>query len=224
MRAPLGLVAALLLLSGLSHAQAPPPSFFAGRTNDELRAMATDPRGDVLLRRVAATRLVMALADAGDVAAADRAAREFAANIDPIAPKHLATLVRRGRAHLASLVTLGSTLAFAGVTLARARGELRRSAVAIRRLAPFLALLVGYVALVGGGLASRYENSSPLPFVVFGACMVPVVMLFGAWSALGPGRASARALRAGLAVVATLAVGFLAVEGVDPTFLEGVGL
>ena len=66
-------LAVALFWAQIAHAQAPPQSFFAGRSNDELRALASDPRNDVLLRRSAATTLVMTLADAGDPDAADAA-------------------------------------------------------------------------------------------------------------------------------------------------------
>jgi hypothetical protein len=77
---------------------------------------------------------------------------------------------------------------------------------------------------MGGYLASSYENGTPLPFFLFSAAMLPLVVIFRLWGVVGSIRPGARAGRGAAAVVATLALGFLVVEHVNTTFLEGFGL
>ena len=217
-------VFAASLLAGVAAAQAPPASFFAGRSNSELRDLASDPHNDVLLRRTAASRLVLSLTDAGDFDAVDAAAREFSRNIDPFAVKHVGAVRRRIRAHLASLVILAATLALAVISLVAGRRSLGKAVPAIRRIAPVTAFFFVYAGLVGGYLASRYENSSAVPFVLLAALMVPLVVILRAWSTVGSARLPARVGRGAVAVGATVALGFLVVEQVNPAFLEGFGL
>jgi hypothetical protein len=213
-----------LFATRFAEAQAPPWSFFDGRSNDELRALARDPHNDVLLRRSAATKLVRTLADSGDLDAADAAGREFVKNIDPLAIKHAEAVRRRSHAHVAALIALGVALGIAALSLARARALFASAVQAVRRLAPVFLFFFLYSGIVGGYLASRYENGSPLPFVVFAACMLPVAMLFRAWSAVGSPGLVARVGRASLAVTVTLATGFLVLEQVNPAYLAGVGM
>jgi hypothetical protein len=208
----------------VAHAQAPAASFFEGRTNDELRALASNPRADVLVRRGAATRLVIVLADAGDFGGAEAAGREFAKNIDPFAIKHAVAVQRRSRVHVAALSALGVALGVAVLSLVAARRVLTEALRAARRIAPVAMLFLVYTGLVGGYLASSYENSSSLPFVWFGALVAPLVLVFRAWSAVGSPRLAARIGRSMAAVAATVAVGFLVVEKINPTYLEGFGL
>jgi hypothetical protein len=217
-------LAVALFVTGRVHAQAPPPSFFAGRSNDELRALARDPQNDVLLRRTAATRLVMTLADDGDFDAADAAAREFANNIDPGAKKHARAVRRRGQVHVAALGALGVVLGMAGLSLVAARPSLAGALRAVRRIARPVTFFLVYAGLAGGYLASSYENSSSLPFVLFAAFMLPLVVMFRVWSAVGSPRLAARGARGAAAVAATLALGFLVVEKINPIYLEGFGL
>jgi hypothetical protein len=213
-----------LFVTSLAHAQAPPASFFEGRSNDELLALAQDPHNDVLLRRGAATRLVMNLADSGDFDAADAAARKLEKNIDPFAIQHSKAVRRRSHVHVVALGSLGLTLGLALLSVASGHRLLSSAIEAVRRLAPALALFAAYVGLVGGYLASRYENSSSLPFWFFSALLTPLVVVFRVWSAVGSPRFAAKVGRAGLAIAATLALGFLVVEQVNPSYLEGFGL
>jgi hypothetical protein len=217
-------LAIALFVTASAHAQAPPASFFDGRSNDELRALASDAKNDVLLRRSAATRLVMTLADAGEFDAADAAGREFAKNIDPASIKHVAAVRRRAHVHVVALGVLAVALGLAVLSLVAARRLLAaalRAAGAIARLVAFFLL---YAGLAGGYLASSYENGSPLPFMLFAGLMLPLVLLLRMWSAVGSPRLAARIGRALAAVGATLAVGFLVVEHVNPAYLEGFGL
>jgi hypothetical protein len=217
-------LAALSLITAIARAQAPPPSFFAGRSKGELRNLASDPRNDVLLRRSAATRLVVGLADVGDFEAAEAAAREFAHNIDPQAIEHVRAVRRRGRVHVAALGALGVTLGLLVTSLVARRRLVMGALPTVRRIAPVVAFFFGYAGAVGGYLATTYENGSAYPFLVFAAVMLPFVMILRMWSAVGSPRLAARASRGIVAVAATLAVGFLVVEQVNPSFLEGFGL
>ena len=209
---------------GVARAQAPPNSFYEGRTNDELRALASDPRNDVLLRRGAATRLVITLADEGDFDAADAAARDFAKNIDPFAVKHAQAVRRRSHVHVAALGALGASLGVAFVSLLASRRALEGAFGAVRRMGPVAMFFLANVGLVGGYVASSYENGSPLPFVLFAAFMLPLVVVLRLWGAVGSPRLAARVGRGLAAVAATLALGFLVVEQINPMYLEGFGL
>ena len=178
-------VAVALFWAQIAHAQAPPQSFFAGRSNDELRALASDPRNDVLLRRSAATTLVMTLADAGDLDAADAAGREFVKNIDPGAIKHAKAVRRRSHVHVVAVGALGIALGIAVLSTIAARRSLADGLRAARRMAPVFAFFMVYMGLVGGYLASSYENSSSVPFVLFALLLLPLLVLLRVWSAVG---------------------------------------
>ncbi len=217
-------VAGSLLTGAVARAQAPPPSFFDGRSTDELRSLASDSHNDILVRRVAASRLVTALADEGQLDAADAAAREFAKNIDPAAPRHAAAVRKRGTVHRVALVVLGVALSAAIGSIAGAGRASVGALGAVKRLWPLTLLYAAYIGLAGGYLASNYENGDPTPFYLFGASLVPLAALFRAWGAVGSGGPAARALRAFAAAAATVALAFLVVEMVNPGYLQGFGL
>jgi hypothetical protein len=214
----------VLFVAGAAHAQAPPASFYAGRSAGELRALASDPHNDILLRRGAATRLVIALADAGDLDAADAAARDFAKNIDPLAMAHAKAVRRRGGVNIAAIALLGVALGVALLGIVSGGGATRRAVAAVGRTVPTLGFYLAYVGLVGEYLASTYENGSPLPFLLFALAMVPLVALLRVWSAVGSRAVLARVGRGVAAVAATIAVGFLVVEHVNVACLSGFGL
>ena len=217
-------LAAALVVTRIAQAQAPPPSFFAGRSNDDLRALASDLHNGVLLRRSAATRLVTSLADAGDFDAADAAAREFAKNVDPTAVRHANALRQRSHVHRAALGTLAIGLGLAASSLIAAHRSLRGALRALLGVAPVTTFFFSFAGLVGGALASCYENGSPLPFISFAALMLPLVAIFRMWSAVGSPRLAARVGRGALAVAATFALGFVVIEQLNPMYLEGFGL
>jgi hypothetical protein len=213
-----------LFVTGIANAQAPPSSFFEHRSNDELRALALNPHNDVLLRRTAASKLVLILADAGDFDAADAAAREFATNIDARAVRHIGAVRRRSYVNVASLLALGVVFAGLSVSLVAARRSVTGALPAVRRLAPVFAFFLVNLAVVGGYFASGYENGSPLPFVILAMAMLPLVVMFRVWSAVGSPHVAARVGRASAAVAATVAIGFLIVEHINPSYLAGFGL
>ncbi len=166
----------------------------------------------------------MRLADEGDLDAADAAGREFAKNIDPRALKYAAAVRRRGHVHVAALVALTLAIGTAALSLVGARRRVAGALPAVRRLAPVFAVFLVHAGLVGGYLASTYENSSSLPFVLFAAFLLPLLVVVRVWSAVGSTRPVARVGRAAAAVAATIALGFLVVERLNPAYLEGFGL
>jgi len=166
----------------------------------------------------------MTLADEGDLDAADAMGRAFAKNIDPAAIKYAQAVRRRSHVHVVALGLLGVALAIALSSLALAHRLLTGAFESVRSIAPVFAFFLIDVGLVGAYLASSYENSSGLPFVLFAALMLPLLILFRAWSAVGSGHVTARLGRGALAAVATIALGFLVVEHVNPAYLEAFGL
>ena len=75
-----------------------------------------------------------------------------------------------------------------------------------------------------GYLAAGYENGDAAPFVLFAALMVPLLVMFRAWSAVGSTDGAARGGRAAAAVVATVCMAFLLVEHINPAYLGSFGL
>lgn len=216
--------AVIALLPATAMAQAPDPSVLAGKSNEELRALATDPHNDILLRRSAATKLVITLADEGRFDDADVAGREFAKSIDSRTIKRIQAARRRSHVHVIALGTLALALGAAAMHLVRAHRRVSGAIVSVRPVAPLVAVFLLYAGGVGGYLASSYENGSAMPFVLFAAFMLPLVALLRVWSAVGSTRRAARVGRAIAAVASTFALAFLVVEHVNPAFLEGFGL
>lgn len=217
-------LALVSLVARVAGAQAPPASFFAGRSNDDLRQLALDRHNDVLLRRAAATKLVVRLADDGELDAAETAAREFAGNIDPLAVQHIRAVRRRRHVHAAALVALGLTFALLLSSLAVRRRSLTGALASVRRVAPVVTFFFAFAGAVGGYIATTYENGSAEPFLIFAAIMIPFAIVLRVWSFVGSPRLPARSARVVVALAGTLAIGFLVVEQVNPTFLQNFGL
>lgn len=220
----LAVASVALVASAIASAQAPPPFFFDGRSAAELRALASDLHNDTLLRRGAATRLVIILADGGDFDSADAAAKEFERDIDPGAIKYAHAVRRRSGVHTVALVAVAAVSGIALVSVARAGRRIKSAWPAARRALPVVGFFFAYAAIVGGFLASSYENSSAVPFWLFASLMGPLALGLRLWGALGSPRVEARIGRAVAAVAVTVAVGFLVVEHVNPSYLEGFGL
>jgi hypothetical protein len=214
---------AAVLASRNAGAQAPPSSFFDGRSDADLRALASDPKNDVLLRRVAATLLVIHLADGDDFAAADAAASAFSKNIDPVAVTHVRAVRRRRKVHVGALVALGLAFAMAGVALLTSRAR-EKALGAVRSGAPAMAGFCAYAGIGGGAMASRFENGDPFPFLLFALLLLPLTALLRAWGAVGSPRIAARVARGAAAGAAALALAFLVIEQINPSFLGGFGL
>jgi len=205
-------------------AETPPPSFFEGRSVEELRVLASDPKNDGLLRRAAATRLVVVLTDAGQFDAADAAGRSFGQLIDHRAVDRAHAARRRSRVHTVALAGLGVVLGVGLLSLVAGRRRLPETLRPLARMAPVMAVFLIHVALVGGYLAAGYENGDAAPFVLFAALMVPLLVMFRAWSAVGSTDGAARGGRAAAAVVATVCMAFLLVEHINPAYLGSFGL
>jgi hypothetical protein len=166
----------------------------------------------------------MSLAERGELDAAEAVGREFASNIDPAAVQHVQALRRRRYVHGAAVAALGVALGIAVNSLFRGRRMLRAALDAVRRIGVLITVFLAYAGLMGGYVASTYENSNPLPFVLFAAFLLPLVAMFRMWSVVGSASLAARAGRGVAAAAATFALGFLVVEQVNPIFLEGFGL
>ena len=81
-----------------------------------------------------------------------------------------------------------------------------------------------YVAVVGALLAAGYEEGTARPFLLFGAVLVPLLLLARAWGAAGSQEPRARGMRAALCAASALGAAFLVLEHVDVAYLEGLGL
>jgi hypothetical protein len=166
----------------------------------------------------------LAYAQAPPFDAADAAGRDFAKNIDPRAITYVKVARRRSHVHVVALGLLSVALAITLLSLALAHRLLAAAFGSVRRVAPPVAFFLVNFGLFGAYLASCYENSSGLPFVLFAAFLLPLLILFRVWSAVGSPRLMARLGRGALAAVATVALGFLVVERVNPLYLGALGL
>jgi hypothetical protein len=192
----------------------------------ELRQVVADPKADVLTSRQAARELVDTMASLGDLDGAARTATELGSKLDP---KVVATISRRLHRRVAHRVALGDLAAFAvlalgSLALGWRRGALATVGRAMRRAAPFALAFAAYAGLVGGGLASSYETGNASPFLGIGVATLVIVLMARAWGAAGSQAMAARAARAVLSASSVLAAGFLILEQIDATYLEGFGL
>jgi len=190
------------------------------------RRIAIDPHADVILARKANRDLVTALLARGDYAGATDVAATGGDRADPKLTKDVARAVRRHRVHIASIIVLVVTLAFAArawIGAAR-RGSAGAVARAVKRTAPLMLAYALYVAIGGALLASGYEAGTSRPFLLFGAALLGVLVLARAWAAAGAPARNARAFRAVLAATSALGAAFLVLESVDVAYLEGIGL
>ncbi len=192
----------------------------------ELRKVVADPKADVLTSRQAARELVDTMAAQGDLDGAARTARELGNKLDPKVVKSIARQLRARVAHRVAVGELGMMLLFAlgSVVLGLRRGALPTLGRELRRAAPFALAFAAYAGLVGGGLASSYESGSATPFFAIGLATFLLVLVARAWGTTGSAAKGARIARAVLCGTSVLAAGFLILERVDATYLEGFGL
>jgi len=199
------------------------------RPNDavaELRKVTVDPKADPMTVRLAERELVDALAGAGRIDDAVAEARAHAPHLDPRFVRQINRLLRRRAVRRASIVVMAAFFALAMAALARAR---RRKALgdawqALRSITPVAGLFVVFVAGAGGVLASNYESGNAMPFVELASAVLPLVLVARAWGAVGSERRAARIGRALLCGASVVAMAFLLLETVNPTYLEGFGL
>ncbi len=191
-----------------------------------LRKVLDDPLADGLLRRQAASELVGALIDDGDLAGARATVLALGPTIDTKLGQRVAALSRRRRLHVASmgdLVVFG-LLAASAVARRAARGGLVEVARALKSTLPLGVVFVAYVALGGGFLASAYETGNAEPFVAFGAVLLPITIAARAWGVAGSSGSAARLGRALLSATAVAAAALLTLEAVNGQYLEGFHL
>jgi hypothetical protein len=191
-----------------------------------LRRVIDDPKADALMRRQAASELVDALIDDGNLEGARDTAQTMAKLLDARMMKRVVVAVRRRWLHRTSIADLAFFVLLAAFAVARAAShgafaDVRR---ALRGSVVFAVGFALYVALTGGALASAYETGNAEPFLVFGAVLVPIVVLARAWGAAGSGAAGARFGRAMVCASAVFAAAFLVLETVNAQYLEGFNL
>jgi tetratricopeptide (TPR) repeat protein len=181
---------------------------------------------DPVLAKKAARDLVTLATSRGDLAGASAAVALAGERADPKLARDVERLVRRRHMHIASILVLAATALLAGracVTAAR-RGAAARVGAALRHVAPLAIGGSAYVALAGGVLASRYEAGTGTPFFLFGAALVPILLVARAWGAAGASSRRARAARAVACAASALCAAFLVLETLDARYLEGMGL
>jgi hypothetical protein len=199
------------------------------RRNDgkaSLQEVLDDPHADNLIRRQAASELVTAFVDDGDLADARTAVIGLGPTLDAKLGQRVTELIRRRRVHIASIVDLAFFVLLATSAVARAasRGEFAPIGSALKRSLALGLVFVVYLALGGGMLASAYETGNSSPFLAFGVVLCPVAAAARAWGAAGSPTSRARIGRAVLSATAVVAAAFLTLEAVNGQYLEGFHL
>jgi len=187
-----------------------------------LEAVLDDDRADRLTRAVALNELVSVNRELGNLGAA-RAAVDRWPDLAPTLRAEVVRLARRTELRWMAAVVVG-TLALIGVgsfvRLWRRRSDAVREV--LRPLAVGFAL---YVGAAGALLVRAYGDGDARPFVWFGLGLLGVDVAARSWRlASAPRGPAVRAARAAACVAAVVAVAFLAVERVEPAYLEGFGL
>ena len=191
-----------------------------------LARVVTDPLADRVVAQKAARDLVVLRLGRGDLAGAEDAVRAAGVRADPQLERDVHRAVRRRTMHSAAIAVLAAMvlLALRAAALAVWRGGGARVRVAVARTWWIALAYAAWVAVGGALLASGYEAGTTKPFVYFGVVLLPLVLLARAWAATGSESARARGGRAALCAMGALAAAFLVLEGVDVTFLDGMGL
>ena len=186
------------------------------------RKIMAEPGVDDVTANNAARDLVELHLSRGEIERASEAVKSLGARGDPRLVKKVKRLVRRRSMHFACIGVVGATLLAFGVVLAR--GDRTKMMAAVRAIAPLAIGFAAYVGVTGAVLASTFEEGTSKPFLRYALVVVPLVALARAWGAVGAHGAKARALRAAVCASAAMASGFLVLESVDPTYLDGLGL
>ena len=191
-----------------------------------LGRVLADPLADRVVAQKAARDLVVLRLGRGDLAGAEDAIRSAGVRADPSLARDVRRALRRRNMHIASIAVLLAmvVLAIRAAALAVRRGGGARMRHAVARTWKLALAYAAWVAVGGALLASGYEAGTTKPFVYFGIVLVPIVLLARAWAAAGSESAGARGGRAALCAMGALAAAFLVLEGVDVTFLDGMGL
>jgi hypothetical protein len=191
-----------------------------------LRKVCSETKIDPLTQRLAERELVDALVAQDRIDDAIAEANAHPARLDPKFLTQVRRLRTRRDVRWGSAGVLAVFALLAIVALGRAARERRLGAAvaAVRSLAPTAALFVVFVAGAGGWLASEYETGNAEPFLVFGAGVLPLVLLARAWSAVGSQRPAARLARSLLCAITVMAAAFQLLETTNPQYLVGFGL
>ncbi|MFO0678114.1 MAG: hypothetical protein U0169_16380 [Polyangiaceae bacterium] len=179
-----------------------------------------DSGADPLDRRLAATRMVAARLDRGDLDAAHELVitdRDVATRVSTGVAKRLAIALRaRTRMRVAVTVALAFVLASA---FAIARSPRNFAADVARRWGGRSIAVALVVAGTGLAASRTFEDARALPFFVFASWVVVVTAAVQAWPfAFGDTR-RARFVRGVAAAGATISGSALALYVVDPTLL-----
>ena len=191
-----------------------------------LHRVVVDPLAERVVAQKAARDLVVLRLGRGDLAGAEEAVRVAGRRADPQLDGDVRRAVRRQKMHIAAIAVLLAmvVLAVRAAFAAARRGAAAQMRGAVAKTWRLALAYAAYVAVGGALLASGYEAGTTKPFLYFGIVLVPIVLLARAWAAAGSQSAGARGGRAALCAMAAAAAAFLVLEGVDVTFLEGMGL
>ncbi len=195
-----------------------------------LERVLADPLADVVVARKAARDLVTLRVARGDLAGAETAVREAGLRADPQLARDVRRAVRRKSMHTAAIAVI---VAMVLLAMRAAVTALRRVAVvtggarirgALAKTWKLALAYSAYVAVVGALLASGYEAGTTRPFLYFGLVLFPIILLARGWAAAGGESVAARGGRAAVCALSVAAAAFLVLEGVDVSFLDGMGL
>ena len=201
---------------------------FAGRMRRPREAaevflrLAEDDAAPVGQRELAATRLVELRAALGDPA---RAERELSGvRVPDVVRAEAAVLTRRARLHraAATVLTLVALAGAAALAMAWRRGQLGEVLRRWRRPMPLVQLAV--LTAGGAAMAKLADDHEVSPFAVLGGGALAVYLVAVALNVVGGAGPGSRAARAAVSAMAVLAVSYLAMLGLDPMMLEGIGL
>lgn len=181
------------------------------------RKVVADPAADDVLRKKAQRDLVTVLLARGDLASAAEAAQGDAKLV-----REVARLARRRWLHFTAIGSLAILLLAAARAVSAAGTS--RVRPALRRMTPLALAFAAYVGVAGALLAARYEDANARPFLFFGAAVFPLLVVARAWGAAGKPSRRARIGRATLCAAGAIAAAFLVLEGVDASYLDGMGL
>jgi hypothetical protein len=196
-----------------------------GRKDDALpllRLVAEDPKAEVLAAREAASELVASYIAKKDFSSALEVAEKYPKLLEPNTQRTIARLARRRPLRMLAAFNLFVLLAAALAVIARS--DRRKAFAPVRRLAPMALVFAAVATGVGGLLASRYEQTNPYPFTTLLPQIFGIIIVARIWSAGGSPRPGARAFRAVVAFAGVFAAAFIALDRMDPIYLQGFGL
>lgn len=190
------------------------------------RRITLDRHADGVAAAAAARSLVSHHLARGDLAAAEEVVALAGARADVSLASDVRRAIRRRGLHLGALAVIVLATALAAFAIGKAvRARRHRFVLARARASSRLVIAyAAYVALAGAALASGYEAGTARPFLLFGAVLVPLLLVARAWGAAGSPAPAARGVRAALCAASALGAAFLVLEHVDVGYLEGLGL